>query len=81
MDQHVLLGRIVDSATDLTHEVLRLRKLLRIEHALINCVALPWNCVESDCPYFGKPVTNSCRCADDFAKEHRAAVQKEIGHD
>lgn len=57
-----------------------LRELLRIEYLRHNRIDSPWLCVEMDCPYLGKPVSKgSCKCHDDFQREHVAAVKRELG--
>ena len=58
----------------------RVHELLRIEFLRHNRIEAPWQCVETDCPYLGKPVSKgSCKCYDDFQRAHVAAVKKELG--
>jgi len=58
----------------------RLRELLRIEYMRHNRLISPWDCVETDCPYLGKPIPrDGCKCLEDRQREHVAAVKKELG--
>lgn len=62
-------------------QCIRLLELLRIEFLRqYSAVMAPWQCVEKDCPYLGKPVSKgSCKCYYDFERDHVAAVKKELG--
>lgn len=57
-----------------------LRELLRIEYLRHNVIESPWNCVEADCPRFGKSVFMSgCDCKLGFERTHVKAVKRELG--
>ena len=59
-------------------EIHMLRNLLRDEFNRGHRFDSPWDCAESDCPHFGKPMSKSCGCYQDATKAHIAKVLKEI---
>ena len=72
------------SAIEEVHRLVRaeyaLRDLLRIEFLRHDHLELPWNCVEEDCPRFGKPLyLTGCTCRLGVERKHVAAVKKELG--
>ena len=58
----------------------RVRELLRVEFLRHDRIEAPWQCVEGDCPHFGKPISKGlCKCYDDFQHKHVADVKRELG--
>ena len=71
--------RAVELAMHPERELMRLRELLRVEFMRHNRIESPWECVEGDCPYLGKPIPrNGCACSLKFERDHVAAVKKEL---
>ena len=56
-----------------------LTNLLRDEWKLHNRLDSPWNCVNEDCPYLGKPIPRAgCKCFTEAKMEHAAKVQEAL---
>ena len=51
--------------------------LLAAEHMLRTRGIAPWKCVESECPYVGKPMVKHCKCFIDAKREHDEQVRIE----